>query len=44
MMNAEYPVAPSNDGIDQVLANNKSVVKSWLREKGLTTGYLLGAP
>jgi len=30
--------------VDRVLADNKSEVKKWLKSKGLTTGYLMGAP
>lgn len=37
-------VAPANDEIDKILSDNKSRVKAWLKEHGLTTGYLLGAP
>lgn len=36
-------VAPSGDGIDRVLSDNKSSVKEWLKAHGLTTGYLMGA-
>jgi hypothetical protein len=35
--------ASSDDGIDRVLADNKSVVKEWFKKNELTTGYLLGA-
>ena len=35
--------SPANSEIDRILADNKSVVKAFLREKGLTTGYLMGA-
>lgn len=35
---------PQNSEIDRILADNKSVIKEWLRDKGLTTGYLMGAP
>jgi len=35
---------PVNSEIDRVLADNKSEVKKYFREKGLTTGYLMGAP
>ena len=34
---------PADDQIDRVLADNKSAVKEWLKSKGLTTGYLMGA-
>jgi hypothetical protein len=33
----------ANTEIDRVLADNKSAVKQWFKEHGLTTGYLLGA-
>jgi HNH endonuclease len=36
--------SPENSEIDRILSDNKSVVKNFLREKGLTTGYLMGAP
>jgi len=32
--------SPQNSEIDRILADNKSVVKGWLKNKGLTTGYL----
>ena len=35
--------APPDDDIDRVLADNKSEVKQWFRDKGLATGYLMGA-
>jgi hypothetical protein len=34
---------PVNSDIDRILADNKSEVKKFFRDKGLTTGYLLGA-
>lgn len=37
-------IAPRDDDIDRVLSDNKSEVKEWLRKKGLSTGYLMGAP
>jgi len=36
--------SPPNDEIDRVLSDNKSEVKDWFRNHGLTTGYLMGAP
>lgn len=36
--------APANDPIDKVLSYNKGQLKQWFKEKGLTTGYLMGAP
>ncbi len=35
--------SPQDDEIDRVLSDNKSEVKSWFKEKKLTTGYLMGA-
>jgi hypothetical protein len=35
--------APIDDPIDRVLSDNKSAVKDWLKQHGLTTGYLMGA-
>ena len=35
--------ADANDEIDRVLSDNKSAVKQWFKDHGLTTGYLLGA-
>lgn len=36
--------APENSEIDRKLADNKSAVKQFFRDHGLTTGYLMGAP
>ena len=36
--------SPTESEIDRVLSDNKSVIKKFFKEKGLTTGYLLGAP
>ena len=36
--------SPDNDEIDRVMAGNKSVIKDWFRDHGLTAGYLMGAP
>lgn len=35
---------PPNSAIDTQIASNKSALKEWFREKGLTTGFLMGAP
>jgi hypothetical protein len=35
---------PLNDEVDGILADNKNRVKNWLRDHGLTSGYLMGAP
>jgi hypothetical protein len=36
--------APQNSEIDAMLSNKTSVLKNWFKERGLTTGYLMGAP
>jgi hypothetical protein len=43
LSNWKWWAAPANDEIDRVLSDNKSEVKAWLKNKGLTTGFLLGA-
>ena len=35
--------SPQNSEIDSQLSTSKSVLKAWFKEKGLTTGYLMGA-
>ena len=35
---------PENSEIDRILSDNKSEIKNFFRTKGLTTGYLMGAP
>ena len=35
--------SPADSEIDQIRSDNDGAVKDWLREKGLTVGYLLGA-
>ena len=35
--------SPRNSEIDTVIAGNKSSIKEWFRNKGLTTGFLMGA-
>jgi len=35
---------PENSEIDRILSDNKSEIKKYFRAKGLTTGYLMGAP
>lgn len=35
--------SPQNSDIDRILADNKSEIKAWFKEKGLTTGFLMGA-
>ena len=36
--------SPLNAEIDSQLSTAKTVLKQWFKDKGLTTGYLLGAP
>ena len=36
--------SPLDSEIDRTLADKKSAVKKWFKDKGLTTGYLMGAP
>jgi len=36
--------SPQNDDIDRTLSDNKSEVKDWFRNHGLSTGSLMGAP
>ncbi len=35
---------PKDSEIDRILSDNKSEVKKYMKSKGLTAGYLLGAP
>ena len=35
--------SPKDSEIDKMISNNKSVLKQWLKDKGLSTGYLMGA-
>ena len=35
--------SPANGEIDQIRLDNDGAIKDWLREKGLTVSYLLGA-
>ena len=43
LVNSKIWSAPADAEIDRVLADNKSVVKDWLKTHGLSTGYLMGA-
>ena len=41
----EWPAwASMESNIDHALGGNRSEIKDWMKERGLTTGYLLGAP
>jgi hypothetical protein len=44
LCNWKFWSAPPNDQIDKVLSYNKGELKQWFKDKGLTTGYLMGAP
>jgi HNH endonuclease len=35
--------SPPDSEVDRVISDKKSAIKEWLKTKGLTTGYLLGA-
>jgi hypothetical protein len=35
--------SPTDSEVDRVVSDKKSAIKDWLKAKGLTTGYLLGA-
>jgi hypothetical protein len=35
--------SPPESEVDRVVSDKKSAIKDWLKSKGLTTGYLLGA-
>jgi hypothetical protein len=44
LVNWSFWNSPANSEIDRILADNKNAVKTWLKEHGLTSGYLMGAP
>jgi hypothetical protein len=44
LINSQIWARPPGDEVDRVLADNKSTVKDWLKNHGLGTGYLMGAP
>ncbi len=35
--------SPPESEVDRIISDKKSAIKDWLKSKGLTTGYLLGA-
>jgi|GEM_PF-592877 len=43
LLNWTMWIAPKDSDIDNMIAGNKSNLKEWLKGKGLTTGYLMGA-
>jgi hypothetical protein len=44
LVNWSFWRSPGDSDIDRHLADNKGALKGWFKEKGLTTGYLMGAP
>ena len=36
--------SPKDSEIDNMIATNKSSLKQWMKNNGLSTGYLMGAP
>jgi hypothetical protein len=36
--------SPKNSEIDTVISSNRRTIKEWYKQKGLTVGYLVGAP
>lgn len=44
LVNWNMWLSAPNSEVDRVIADNKKAVKAWLKNKGLTTGYLMGAP
>jgi hypothetical protein len=44
LVNSQIWARPLGDEVDRILADNKSTVKDWLKNHGLSTGYLMGAP
>lgn len=43
LVNWSFWRSPGDSEIDRHLADNKSALKAWFKDKGLTTGYLMGA-
>jgi len=37
-------IAPPDSEIDRRLSDNESELRKWLKQQGLTAGYLMGAP
>jgi len=44
LLNCQIWNAPKGSEIDTALAGNKSHLKEWFKDKGLTTGFIMGAP
>jgi hypothetical protein len=36
--------SPPDSEVDRVVSDKKSAIKEWMKGKGLSTGYLMGAP
>jgi len=44
LVNFKVWSSPPDSEVDRVVSDKKSAIKDWLKSKGLTVGYLLGAP
>jgi len=44
LINWQMWISPKGSDIDTVIAGSKTTIKDWYRDKGLTVGFLLGAP
>ena len=44
LLNWQMWSAPKDTEIDTAIAGSKSNLKEWFRSKGLTTGFIMGAP
>ncbi len=44
LLNWQIWNSPRDSQIDTQIASSKSTLKEWFKEKGLTTGFLMGAP
>lgn len=44
LLNWQIWSSPQNSQVDTQIASSKSTLKEWFKEKGLTTGFIMGAP
>jgi hypothetical protein len=44
LLNWQMWSSPQNSQVDTQIASSKSTLKEWFKEKGLTTGFIMGAP
>jgi len=44
LINWQMWSSPKNSEIDTVISSNRRTIKEWYKQKGLTVGYLVGAP